>query len=103
MQRVGFVMRVRAGFEDEYRARHQEVFPDLLSAFTRHGVGNYSIFMHGRTLFAYMTVDGDFDEVMAKLAKEPANVRWQEFMSPLMEPWDGKDVVQIIPEVFFHE
>jgi L-rhamnose mutarotase len=32
MQRIAFVMRVRPGQEDEYRRRHQAVWPEMLRA-----------------------------------------------------------------------
>ena len=102
MQRVGFVMRVREGQEIEYRRRHEAVFPDLLDAFSRLGVHHYGIFMDGRTLFAQMDVDGDFQETFDRLAAEPANLRWQAHMAGMMEPWPDGSIVRLIPEVFFH-
>lgn len=101
MQRIGFVMTVREGYEEEYRIRHEMVYPELLAAFTRLGVSNYSIFMHGRTLFAYMTVDRDYQETMEELANDPSNRSWQAYMADIMEPWQNDEIMKVIPEVFF--
>lgn len=101
-QRVGFVMTVREGYEEEYQRRHRQVYPDLLDAFSRLGIHNYSIYIHGRTLFATMTVDGDYDKAMSELDRDPANMKWQSFMKELMEPWTDQSIAHIIPEVFFH-
>ncbi len=102
MQRMGFILRIRPGTMDEYRRRHASVYEDLLEAFKRYGIHTYSIFMHETTLFAYMEVE-DFDDAMAHLAEDPANQRWQAFMSDLLVlDQTGKSMHQI-PEVFHFE
>ena len=56
MQRVAFTMRIKPGTEEEYRRRHQLVWPELLADLTRAGCENYSIYLRGTELFAYMEV-----------------------------------------------
>ncbi len=95
MQRIAFVMRVRPGQEDEYRRRHRAVWPEMLDALTMAGCSNYSIFVRGRDLFAYMEV-ADFDRMRRELAAGEASRRWEEHMAPVMER-------AILPETGFHE
>ncbi len=97
--RVSFKLAVRPGFEEEYRRRHQAVYPDLLQAFREVGVATYSIFMDGTTLFAYMEVD-DFDGAMRTLDRHPANIRWQAFMSDILMADEHGRTMQVLPEVF---
>lgn len=102
MQRIGFTLRIRPGTADEYRRRHESVYADLLQAFERYGIHTYSIFLHETTLFAYMEAD-DFDEAMAHLAEDPANQRWQAFMSDLLILDENGSSIHQIPEVFHFE
>jgi L-rhamnose mutarotase len=95
MQRIAFVMRVRPGQEDEYRRRHQAVWPGMLQALKEAGCSNYSIFMHGHELFAYMEVS-DFDVLRQTLAASEASQRWEAHMAGIMEQ-------AILPDTGFHE
>ena len=95
MQRIGFVMRVRPGQEAEYRRRHQAVWPEMLRALKDAGCSNYSIFMRGRELFAYLEVE-DFDVFRQTLAVNEGSQRWEAHMAGIMEQ-------AILPETGFHE
>ena len=95
MQRIAFVMKVRPGHEEEYRRRHQAVWPEMLQALKEAGCSNYSIFMRGRELFAYMEVE-DFDALRRQLAGSEASQRWEAHMAGIMDQ-------AILPETGFHE
>jgi L-rhamnose mutarotase len=85
MERVGFTMRVLPGQEAEYRRRHAAVWPDMLDALRSAGARDYSIFIRGSDLFAYLVVD-DFDVFRASMAASPVNARWQAEMASLIDP-----------------
>jgi L-rhamnose mutarotase len=85
LERVGFTMRLRPGQEAEYRRRHAAVWPEMLAALRSAGAHDYSIFLHGQELFAYLVVD-DFDAFRAAMAASPVNDRWQAEMAPLIDP-----------------
>jgi L-rhamnose mutarotase len=85
MERVGFTMRVLPGQEAEYRRRHAAVWPDMLDAIRAAGARDYSIFIRGSDLFAYLVVD-DFDNFRASMAASPVNARWQAEMASLIDP-----------------
>jgi L-rhamnose mutarotase len=85
MERIGFTMRVIPGHEAEYRRRHAAVWPEMLSALKAAGCRDYSIFIRGEDLFAYLVVD-DFDAFRASLATSPVNARWQSEMAELIDP-----------------
>ena len=95
MQRIAFVMRVKPGQEAEYRRRHQAVWPEMLHALKDAGCSNYSIFMRGPELFAYLEVR-DFDLFRQRLAASDASRRWEGHMAGIMEQ-------AILPETGFHE
>jgi L-rhamnose mutarotase len=85
MERVGFTMRLLPGQESEYRRRHAAVWPEMLEALRAAGARNYSIYLHGIVLFAYLEVD-DFAAFRASKAASPVNDRWQAEMAALIDP-----------------
>lgn len=95
MERIAFMMRVRPGQEAEYRRRHRAVWPEMLLALKDAGCSNYSIFMKGRDLFAYMEVT-DFERFKRQMAASPDAQRWEAHMAGIMERG-------ILPETGFHE
>lgn len=101
MQRIGFVMRLLPGAEDEYRRRHAAVWPEMLDELRAAGAHNYSIFLHGDDLFGYLEVE-DLARFQAYLADSDVNARWQASMGvlidPLTDPTTGFH--RQIPEVF---
>jgi len=85
MERIGFVMRLLPGAEAEYRARHADVWPELLAALKAAGARNYSIYLRGEDLFGYLEVE-DLRRFQAAMAASPVNERWQADMTRLIDP-----------------
>ena len=94
MERVGFTMRLLPGQEAEYRHRHADVWPEMLVALRAAGARDYSIFINGSELFAYLEVE-DFAAFRAYMAAAPVNDRWQAEMASLIDPLTD-------PETGFH-
>jgi L-rhamnose mutarotase len=78
------VLHVRPGYEDEYRRRHDELWPEMDAALRAAGITSYTIFRHGLTLFGYFETDG-LDATVAALRDDPVNARWGDYMSPIMQ------------------
>jgi len=95
MERVGFTMRLLPGQEAEYRRRHAAVWPEMLDALRAAGARNYSIFIHGAEVLAYLEVD-DFAAFRASMAATEINDRWQAEMASLIDPLTD-------PETGFHQ
>jgi len=85
MERVGFRMRLLPGADAEYRRRHAAVWPEMLDALRAAGARDYTIFIDGDELFAYLVVD-DFAAFRASMAEAPVNTRWQADMAQLIDP-----------------
>ena len=94
MERVGFAMRLLPGQEAEYRRRHAAVWPEMLAALMSAGCRDYSIFIRGSDLFAYLVVD-DFAAFRAAMDESAVNARWQAEMAALIDPLTD-------PETGFH-
>ena len=85
MQRIGFVMRLLPGAEDEYRRRHAAVWPEMLAELKSAGAANYSIFLHGADLFGYLEVE-DLGRFQQHMNDSEVNARWQADMGVLIDP-----------------
>ncbi len=101
MQRIAFTMRIKPGTQEEYRRRHQQVWPELLADLKRAGCQNYSIFLRGTDLFAYLEVE-DFPRYLEIMAASQASARWEAHMSDILiretEPSTG--FPPVLEEVF---
>ena len=57
MSNYAWVLEVRPGYEEEYKKRHDELWPEMKDMLREAGVRNYNIFRHGLTLFGYFETD----------------------------------------------
>lgn len=88
MQRIGFMMRLKPGVEEEYRRRHDAIWPEMLDLMRGAGIRNYTIFRQGTLLFNYLEC-GDWDRAVALMGQTDVRARWIEYMSDLLEPGDA--------------
>lgn len=79
-----WVLEVRPGCEEEYKARHDAIWPEMVDALRGAGIRNYSIFRHGLTLIGTFETD-DLARTVAILRDDPVNARWGASMTPLMK------------------
>lgn len=89
MQRVCFLLKVKADRLHEYTQRHQTVWPDMLAALSRHGWHNYSLFLRDDGLLVGYLETPDFDRAVAGMQSEEVNARWQAEMAQFFETLDS--------------
>ena len=104
MKRVGFLLKVKPDKIEEYKARQQQVWHDMLDALRRTGWHNYSLFLRpDGLLFGYFEAEESFQASLDGMAKEEVNARWQESMAPFFENLGGAqadEAMQQLEEVF---
>jgi L-rhamnose mutarotase len=104
MQRVCFLLQVQPDKLDEYKARHLEVWPEMLQALRECGWGNYSLFLRPDGLLVGYLETENFQQALEGMKDREVNRRWQEqmkcfFVLPEGSPPDGA----MIPlEEIFH-
>jgi L-rhamnose mutarotase len=100
MQRSAFKMFLNPGQAEEYRRRHDAIWPELAELLTAAGVCNYSIYLDAETdtLFAYLELGED--HMMDRLAAQPAMRRWWAHMADIMRTERGEPVVTPLDEMF---
>lgn len=84
MASYAWVLEVRPGHEEEYKRRHDEIWPEMTAALRQAGFRNYNIFRHGLTLFGYFECD-DLAALQKAIAADPVNARWGAWMAPIMK------------------
>lgn len=86
MQRVCFLLRVRAERLEEYKVRHKAVWPEMLEALRQTGWHNYSLFLRPDGLLVGYLETPDFEKARAGMAALEVNRRWQAEMVEFFEP-----------------
>lgn len=102
MIRNAFKMRLKPGFELEYKKRHDEIWPGLSEELGRAGVSDYTIFLdeESLTLFAVQKLA---DNNTADLLPQTAIVKkWWAYMSDIMETNPDKSPVSVPLNEVFH-
>ncbi len=95
-------MKLKAGFEAEYKKRHDEIWPELETLLSETGIRDYSIFLDEETriLFAVQKIDADFN--MDYLPNHPLVKKWWAYMADIMETNPDNSPVTIpLKEVFY--
>jgi L-rhamnose mutarotase len=104
VKRVGFVLKVRKDMLEEYKRRHEAVWPEMLEALRRTGWHNYSLFMRNDgLLFGYFEAAESFQASLDGMAREEINAKWQASMAPFFEGTGGHaDEMMVELEEVFH-
>jgi len=95
-------MKLKPGFRDEYKKRHDEIWPELKELLTAAGISDYSIFLDEETdtLFACQKSSGDRgsqDLGSLKIVK-----KWWAYMADIMETNSDNSPITIdLPELFY--
>jgi L-rhamnose mutarotase len=104
MKRVAFKMKLKAGFEAEYKRRHDALWPELAEVLRAAGISDYSIFLDEETLTLFAVQKQSEHNAAAELPNHPVVRRWWAWMAPLMEVHpDNAPVCQALSEVFHLE
>jgi L-rhamnose mutarotase len=102
MDRVAFKMKLFPGFEQEYKKRHDEIWPELSALLKETGVNDYSIFLDEETnnLIGVLKVTDKvlLDTLPAKALMQ----KWWAYMGDIMESnADNSPVSTPLKEVFY--
>jgi L-rhamnose mutarotase len=78
-------MQLKPGAVDEYRRRHDEIWPELSALLTEAGIYDYSIFLDEETLSLFAVLSLRDDNSRDALPDHPLMKKWWDYMAPLME------------------
>ena len=85
MKRFAFKMYLKPGCEDEYRRRHDTIWPELVEQIKKAGVSNYSIYWDKETnvLYGYQECEGDASS-QDNTQVDEVTQRWWDMNADLM-------------------
>jgi L-rhamnose mutarotase len=100
--KIAFTMRLKPGFKEEYRKRHNEIWPELKQLLKDNGVSDYTIFLDEatNTLFGVQQQAGN--QSSQDLGTLPVVQRWWAFMADIMETNEDHSPVTVSLEEVFH-
>jgi L-rhamnose mutarotase len=104
MPRHAFKMFLNPGQRDEYKRRHDAIWPELAALLKDAGAANYSIWLDGESdvLFGYL--ERPAGHRMDDLPGHPAMQRWWAYMGDIMATSpDGSPVAIALDEMFYLE
>jgi L-rhamnose mutarotase len=84
-----FIMRLKPGNVDEYKRRHDAIWPELAGLLRASGIHDYSIFLAEDTLQLFAVLKLRPGHTIAVLPDHPVMRRWWDHMAPLMEVEPG--------------
>lgn len=103
MKRVAFKMKLKAGYEDEYKKRHDEIWPELAQELSKAGVHDYSIYFDEETNMLFAVQKLTESNTADQLPQTDIVRKWWNFMSDIMEVnQDNSPVIVELKEVFHH-
>lgn len=100
--RNAFVMKLKSGFKEEYKRRHDEIWPELSRVLTNAGISDYSIYLDEETnrLFAFQKLTPG--HTAGDLPNNPVVRKWWDYMSDIMEYNPDNTPVAIPLKEMFH-
>jgi L-rhamnose mutarotase len=101
MKRNAFAMKLKKGFEEEYKKRHDEVWPGIKEELVNAGVSDYSIYLDEETLTLFAVQKLSEGNTADDLPNKDAVKKWWEHMADIMETnHDNSPVCVPLREVF---
>ena len=102
MEQIGFRMQLNEGQLLEYRRRHDEIWPELVTLLKTAGISDYSIFVHEETNSLFAVLRRTKGHTMDSLPLEPVMQQWWEYMSDIMASGETNEPIVEPMERVFH-
>lgn len=94
-------MKLKPGFEAEYKKRHDEIWPELSVELSAAGVSDYSIFLDEETLTLFAVHKLTDGHTADQLPESEIVKKWWAYMADIMETNpDNSPVCVPLKEVF---
>lgn len=84
MEKYAWKATVKEGCLEEYKKRHNEIWPELVEVLKNAGIVNYTIWNVGNELFGYYECKKGAGFAAEYQAKSPIVDKWNEYMKDVM-------------------
>ena len=94
---AGQVLRLKEGAYDEYKRRHDELWPEMVEMMNSLRI-NMVIYRHKELLFLFGTAPDE--QAWKDMEDHPLTPRWDEYMSGVLEPIEDDKYYVDLPCAF---
>lgn len=84
MEKYAWSARIVPGMKEEYKRRHDEIWPELVALLKEAGICNYTIWNVGDTLFGYYECERGVDFAAKTQSESPIVAKWDEYMKDVL-------------------
>jgi len=95
-------MKLKQGFESEYKKRHDEIWPELAELLTVSGISDYSIYLDEESLTLFGCLKATDDNTIEQLPQHPIMKKWWDYMADIMDTNPDNSPVSIELKEVFH-
>lgn len=102
MQRVALKMKLYPGKTEEYKRRHDQLWPEMKELLKSIGVEDYGIFLDEETNILFASLKIEDPSLLDTLPETPIIKRWWAYMADIMDANpDNSPVSTPLKEVFY--
>lgn len=85
MVRRSAVMKLNFGMAEEYKRRHDEIWPQIIESIRRDGGKNYTIFHDPKTDYLFEYIEIEDEALWLSRGADEIIQKWWNYMSDIME------------------
>lgn len=102
MVRTAFKMKLKPGYAQEYKKRHDAIWPELKQLLKNAGVSDYSIFLDEETNILFAVQKNSGAKGSQDLGQQAIVKKWWAYMADIMETNpDNSPITVPLQEVFY--
>lgn len=95
-------MKLFPGFEEEYKKRHDTLWPELKDLLKKSGVRDYSIYLDESSLTLFGVMQVEDPALLQDLPSHPVMKKWWAYMRDIMDTNPDNSPVSVpLKEVFY--
>lgn len=99
MERYAWHAKVKEGYIEEYKKRHDNIWPEMKKVLKEAGICNYSIYLCGNDLFGYYECEHGSAYAQKYQNESEIVKKWNVYMDDILI-WDEGQVQGSLEEVF---
>ena len=84
MEKYAWRGKIVPGMQEEYKKRHDNIWPKMKEVLADAGIVNYSIWMQGEELFGYYECEKGVEYAAKVQAESNVVKKWDEYMKDIL-------------------
>lgn len=102
MEKYAFKMHLTPGCRDEYKKRHDDIWPELVTLLQDAGISDYSIHLDEDTNILFGVMWRNDDHTMDALPARVIMQKWWAHMADIMETKPDNEPIAVPLTTVFH-